>query len=101
MLLNNINTIAINIVLIVLVLNIRECETANAIGVDIKSWFETPDTNNGKWGRHWTMATKNPNVMKNGHRDIASHYYPLIGPYASGDPDVIDWQLCLMTMIVF
>lgn len=60
-------------------------------------WFEDKTTNNGKWGQHWTMANKNPdNMDANGKREIASHYYPLIGPYASGDPDLIEYHLLLM-----
>lgn len=61
-------------------------------------WFETPDTLGGNnWGWHWRMNTQNPNiVLQNGQRQIASHYYPLIGPYASRDPDVIEYHLLLM-----
>src|SRR5215218_8374192 len=29
-------------------------------------------------------------------RDIASHYYPLIGPYDSADPDVLEYHTLLM-----
>src|SRR5258708_28605110 len=47
-------------------------------------WFETKATNNGAWGIHWKMNTQNPDIIdSNGQREIASHYYPLIGPYAS------------------
>lgn len=61
-------------------------------------WFETPETSSdGAWGQHWTMANKNPgNVDSNGQREIASHYYPLIGPYASSDEAVIEYHLLLM-----
>jgi len=61
-------------------------------------WFETKESSpNGQWGYHWTMANKNPDVMDaNGKREIASHYYPLIGPYHSGDRDVIENHLLLM-----
>jgi hypothetical protein len=60
-------------------------------------WFETPQTNNGSWGLHWTMANQNPNVIDaSGKRQIAAHYYPLIGPYASSDPAVIEYHLLLM-----
>jgi len=59
-------------------------------------WFETPETNNGKWGWHWTMNNKNPELVINNRRDIASWYYPLIGPYASGDPNVLEYHLLLM-----
>src|SRR5690606_25897973 len=61
-------------------------------------WFETKESSgNNQWGYHWTMANKNPdNVDVNGQREIASHYYPLIGPYHSGDRDVIENHLLLM-----
>ncbi len=63
-------------------------------------WFESPETNSpaGTWGAHWTMANKNPNTITNGQRQIASYYYPLIGPYGSGDKDVIEYQLLLMKL---
>lgn len=61
-------------------------------------WFETNSSNDGKWGQHWTMITKDPNLIVDGagKRQIASHYYPLIGPYHSGDPEVIEYHLLLM-----
>ena len=60
-------------------------------------WFDAPMDGQGSWGIHWTMASANPeNVDANGRREIASHYYPLIGPYDSQDPDVVDYHLLLM-----
>ncbi len=61
-------------------------------------WFVTPESSeNGAWGIHWTMNTRNPeNRDENGKREIASHFYPLTGPYASNDPDVLAYQLLLM-----
>ena len=61
-------------------------------------WFETKESSsNNQWGYHWTMNNKNPdNIDANGKREIASHYYPLIGPYHSGDKDVIENHLLLM-----
>ncbi|MWB92892.1 hypothetical protein GON26_00795 [Flavobacterium sp. GA093] len=61
-------------------------------------WFETNESAaDKKWGYHWTMANKNPNTTDaNGRREIASHYYPLIGPYHSGDKNVIENHLLLM-----
>jgi len=63
-------------------------------------WFETPQTSgNGQWGWHWTMDNRNPNVVDgSGKRQIASHFYPLIGPYASSDPDVVEYHLLLMKL---
>lgn len=61
-------------------------------------WFETPSTTNNKqWGQHWTMGTCDPNQKdSNGKRQIASHYYPLIGPYASSDAMVLNYHALLM-----
>jgi hypothetical protein len=68
--------------------------------VHLMPWFETKETNGGtNWGQHWTMANQNPDVIvdaASGKRQIASHFYPLIGPYASSDRDVIEYQLLLM-----
>jgi hypothetical protein len=66
--------------------------------VHYMSWFETPTTSGtGQWGQHWTMANENPNtILPNGRRQIASWFYPMIGPYASSDQDVIDYHLLLM-----
>lgn len=63
-------------------------------------WFETPETLGGEnWGIHWEMANRDPNrIEADGQRQIASHYYPLIGPYASRDPDVIEYHLLLMKL---
>lgn len=60
-------------------------------------WFETPETI-GKWGWHWTMNSKNPNIIEYNKRQIAAHFYPLIGPYASRDKDVIEYHMLLMKL---
>lgn len=64
----------------------------------VMPWFETKQSSGtGKWGIHWTMDTQNPDQQDGtGKRQIASHFYPLIGPYASGDADVVEYQLLLM-----
>ena len=61
-------------------------------------WFQSPTTlGAGKWGYHWRMNTRDPNIIDaNGQREIASHNYPLIGPYDSSDPNVIEYHLLLM-----
>ena len=64
--------------------------------IHLMPWFDTPVTNGGAWGLHWTMNNRDPNIVLDGKRQIASHYYPRIGPYASSDPVVIEWQMNLM-----
>ncbi|MGK4567749.1 glycoside hydrolase family 71/99-like protein [Flavobacterium sp. 3HN19-14] len=68
------------------------------IYVHYMPWFETKESSaDHQWGYHWKMNNKNPdNVDANGKREIASHYYPKIGPYHSGDKDVIENHLLLM-----
>jgi glycoprotein endo-alpha-1,2-mannosidase len=59
-------------------------------------WFQSKEIS-GYWGSHWRMNTANPETVDDdGKRQIASHYYPLIGPYDSKDPDVIEYHLLLM-----
>ena len=51
----------------------------------------------GNWGWHWTMNHFNPDVINgSGEREIASWYYPLIGPYDSADPVVLEYHVLLM-----
>ncbi len=66
-------------------------------------WYDAPQNpvagQTYSWGWHWTMNTRNPNIIDaNGHRQIASHYYPIIGPYASNDPHVVEYHLLLMKL---
>lgn len=51
------------------------------------------------WGWHWTMGHFNPDVVNAaGERKIASWYYPLIGPYDSADPAVLEYHVLLMKL---
>lgn len=50
------------------------------------------------WGWHWTMNHFDPEKVVDGKRPIASHFYPLIGPYDSGDRDVLEYHLLLMKL---
>ncbi len=60
-------------------------------------WFDAPAAGTGSWGWHWTMNTRNPaNTDASGRREIASHYYPLTGPYSSSDTNILDYQCLLM-----
>lgn len=71
---------------------------ATKIYMHYMPWFETKESSpDGQWGYHWKMGNRNPdNIDGNGRRDIASHYYPLLGPYHSGDKEVIENHLLLM-----
>lgn len=62
-------------------------------------WFESQPFS-GYWGWHWTMNYFNPNVINptNGEQEIASWYYPLIGPYDSADPAVLEYHVLLMKL---
>jgi hypothetical protein len=51
------------------------------------------------WGWHWTMDHFNPDrINAVGEREIASWYYPLIGPYDSSDPAVLEYHVLLMKL---
>jgi hypothetical protein len=61
-------------------------------------WFESPAIY-GSWGWHWTMNHFNPNAYNtNGYREVASWYYPQVGPYDSADPNVLEYHVLLMKL---
>lgn len=62
-------------------------------------WFVSQPYS-GSWGWHWTMNYFNPNTINptNGEQEIASWYYPLIGPYDSADPAVLEYHVLLMKL---
>ena len=53
----------------------------------------------GHWW-HWEMGWINPENVdeETGRRQIASHFYPLIGPYDSYDPDLMEYHVLLMKL---
>ena len=68
------------------------------IYVHYMPWFKSLEED-GYWGQHWTMTNRNPNnIDAQGKREIASHYYPLIGPYSSNDKDLQEYHLLLMKL---
>jgi hypothetical protein len=61
-------------------------------------WFTAKPYCDG-WGWHWTMNHFNPDTMNaSGERQIASWYYPLIGPYDSSDPALLEYHVLLMKL---
>lgn len=59
-------------------------------------WYQAKP-HSGAWGWHWTMNHFDPDrVDADGKRQIASHYYPVIGPYDSRDPNVLEYHTLLM-----
>ena len=60
-------------------------------------WYASPPRSKD-WGWHWTMNHFDPKKQKHGRREIASQFYPIIGPYDSGDPAVIEYHLLLMKL---
>ena len=58
-------------------------------------WFNSKEVS-GEWGWHWKLKNQNPENLDGDKRDIASHYYPLIGPYDSSDPEVLECHVLLM-----
>ncbi|MGP1272458.1 MAG: hypothetical protein ACTS22_03920 [Phycisphaerales bacterium] len=63
-------------------------------------WYQTPDVT-GFWGIHWTGPNNefNPDTLAaDGRPAIYSHYDPLIGPYDSKDPAVLECHLLQMKL---
>jgi hypothetical protein len=60
-------------------------------------WYEAKP-HSPHWGWHWTMGVFDPEAKPPAKPAIASHYRPKIGPYDSGDPDVIEYHSLLMRL---
>ena len=60
-------------------------------------WYQAPPTS-GSWGYHWTMNHFAPKHTEGEWQNLASHYTPLIGPYDSSDPFVLEYQTLTMKL---
>ena len=70
--------------------------TSPQIMVHYMPWYASKPVS-GEWGWHWTMNHFDPDtIADDGRREIASHYYPLIGPYDSNDPRALECHVLLM-----
>ena len=72
-------------------------QRSRLILVHYMPWYQAKPTSSS-WGWHWSMDKFDPDQQVDGKRDIASHLYPLIGPYDSADPDVLEYHLLLMKL---
>ncbi|HEX7654090.1 MAG TPA: glycoside hydrolase family 71/99-like protein [Verrucomicrobiae bacterium] len=71
---------------------------AKPVLVYYMAWYASAQVS-GAWGWHWTMDHFNPGQTNaSGEREIASWYYPLIGPYDSADPAVLEYHVLLMKL---
>lgn len=76
----------------------KKTTSKKPILVHYMPWFKSLKTD-GVWGQHWTMTNRNPNIINAaGKREIASHYYPLIGPYSTKDIHLQQYHLLLMKL---
>ncbi|MCG6155753.1 glycoside hydrolase family 71/99-like protein [Rubinisphaera margarita] len=75
----------------------RAAEPGPQFLVHYMPWYQAKPFSES-WGWHWTMNHFDPETTENGKRQIASKYYPLIGPYDSADPDVLEYQTALMKL---
>ena len=71
-------------------------ETDKLVVCHYFNWFKTKEVS-GSWDM-WEWKGKGPNhdpetILTNGLRDIASVYYPMIGPYDSTSPEVIEYHM--------
>jgi hypothetical protein len=74
------------------------CAAPKPVLVHYMPWF-VAEPYSSSWGWHWTMNYFNPNATNSsGEREIASWYYPLIGPYDSLDPVVLEYHVLLMKL---
>ncbi len=75
-----------------------EKNTTTKFWMHYMPWFADKETN-GFWN-HWNNTgsySTNPDIMDGtGKRQIASHYYPLIGTYSTKDRIALEYHLLLM-----
>ncbi len=75
---------------------IHAAEADKLILAHYMPWYETKEVS-GHWGWHWTMDHFDPERVRwDGEREAASHDYPLIGLYDSGDDHALECQVLLM-----
>lgn len=70
--------------------NVTKSNTMN-VYAHYMPWFVAPKTS-GAWN-HWTMSA---NALNDNLSNLASHYKPLTGAYASNDEKILDYQCLLM-----
>lgn len=87
----------LSVILFFLSINMVDAQTQKKpyLMVHYMPWFQSKDFS-GNWGWHWTMNKFDPNKIVSGKREIASHFYPVTGPYDSQDPDILEYQVLLM-----
>ena len=74
----------------------RRPRSEKTVLVHYMPWYSSQPFS-GFWGWHWTMNAFDPEKkIPSGKREIASHDYPLIGPYDSNDPAVLECHVLLM-----
>ena len=72
-------------------------EEKTRILAHVMPWYSTRE-DSGAWGWHWTMNRFSPETVKGGRREIASKFYPLIGPYDSRNKSVVEYHLLTMKL---
>ena len=89
---------ALSVWLVLLQCSASAANAAKPVLVHYMPWYVAKPYS-GSWGWHWTMNHFNPDAVNaSGEREIASWYYPLIGPYDSADPVVLEYHVLLMKL---
>ncbi|MDF1861023.1 MAG: carboxylesterase family protein [Verrucomicrobiales bacterium] len=89
------STLFLFVCLVVTVTSRANEEGAPRVLVHFMPWYSV--SAEGNWGWHWTMNHFDPHEIRwDGRRKIASHDYPLIGPYDSGNEEVLQCQILQM-----
>jgi len=75
---------------------LHSADEPRTVLVHYMPWYSSKPAS-GQWGWHWTMNHFNPDKeAKSGQREVASHYYPLVGLYDSNDPHALECHVLLM-----
>ena len=94
---NNIQTLLALIFMVACPANADDQANRPLILTHYMPWYTAKPVSD-RWGWHWTMNHFDPETIIDGQRQVASKYYPLIGPYDSGDLHVLEYHLLLMKL---
>ena len=76
----------------------REVQVQPTVLAHYMPWYQAKSAGRN-WGWHWTLNQFDPEKeADDGRREIASHFYPRIGPYDSGDTAVLEYHLLSMRL---
>lgn len=74
-----------------------EAQEQKQVFVHYMPWYSSKPIS-GQWGWHWTMNKFKPDEGNIHRHEVASHFFPTIHLYDSGDPLLLEYHVQLMRL---